>query len=145
VEPKTSSLPIVASTDDASPQGGRLLVASRLATSLSLAHTIEEIAGEAVLLLHESFDYYLAVVQRLDPDGYLRVVAGAGPLAEGVADFLAQEQPVEIGVNGRVARTGRAAMVNDTALDSDYLTRNPRTDPAPSSRCRSSSPARPGA
>jgi putative nucleotidyltransferase with HDIG domain len=129
VEPKTSSLPIVASFDDATPQGGRLLVASRLATSLSLAHTIEEIASEAVLLLHESFDYYLAVVQRLDPDGFLRVVAGAGPLAEGVADFLAQEQPVEIGVNGRVARSGRAAMVNDTRLDSDYLARNPRTDP----------------
>jgi putative nucleotidyltransferase with HDIG domain len=129
VEPKTSSLPIVASIEDASPQGGRLLVASRLATSLSLAQTIEEIAGEAVLLLHESFDYYLAVVQRLDADGYLRVVSGAGPLAEGVADFLAQEQRVEIGVNGRVARSGRAAMVNDTRLDSDYLTRNPRTDP----------------
>ncbi|HUC00764.1 MAG TPA: hypothetical protein VMS11_13160, partial [Solirubrobacterales bacterium] len=73
----------MASIDDASPQGGRLLVASRLATSLSLAQTIEEIANEAVLLLHESFDYYLAVVQRLDPDGFLRVVAGAGPLAEG--------------------------------------------------------------
>ncbi|HET7445850.1 MAG TPA: HD domain-containing phosphohydrolase [Solirubrobacterales bacterium] len=119
----------MASIDGASPQGGRLLVASRLATSLSLAHTVEEIASEAVLLLHESFDYYLAVVQRLDPDGFLRVVAGAGPLAEGVADFLAREQPVEIGVNGRVARSGRAVMVNDTRLDSDYLARNPRTDP----------------
>ena len=80
-------------------------------------------------LLHESFDYYLAVVQRLDPDGSLRVVAGAGPLAEEFTDFLATEQPVEVGVNGRVARSGRAAMVNDTRLDSDYLTRNPRTDP----------------
>jgi len=36
---------------------------------------------------------------------------------------------VEVGVNGRVARTGRAAMINDTGLDSDYLTRNPGTDP----------------
>ena len=69
------------------------------------------------------------MIQRLDPDGHLRVVAGAGPLAEGQADFLAWEQPVEIGVNGRVARSGRAAMVNDTRLDSDYLARNPRTDP----------------
>jgi putative nucleotidyltransferase with HDIG domain len=129
VEPKTSSLPVVASIEDSSSQAGRLLVASRLATSLSLAQTIEEIAGAAVLLLHDSFDYYLAVVQRLDPDGYLRVVAGAGPLAEDVADFLAQEQPVEIGVNGRVARSGRAVMVNDTRLDSDYLARNPVTDP----------------
>lgn len=56
-------------------------------------------------------------------------VAGAGPLAEEVEDFLALEQPVEIGVNGRVARSGEPAMVNDTRLDSDYLHRNPRTHP----------------
>jgi len=120
---------VTSAVQDTSVQTERLLVASRLATDLSGAHSIPEVAGVAVRLLHESFDYYLAVVQRLDPDGYLRVVAGAGPLAEKFADFLAQEQPVEIGVNGRVARNGRAAMVNDTRLDSDYLTRNPRTDP----------------
>jgi putative nucleotidyltransferase with HDIG domain len=129
MEPKTSTLPVASSIEDASPQGARLLVASRLATSLSRAHTTKEVAAEAVMLLHESFDYYLAVIQRLDPDGRLRVVAGAGPLADGHADFLAWEQPVELGVNGRVARSGRAAMVNDTRLDSDYLARNPRTDP----------------
>ena len=66
------------------PQGGRLLVASRLATSLSRAASVETVAREAVRTLHESFDYYLAVVQRLDPDGVLRVVAAAGPLAEEV-------------------------------------------------------------
>jgi len=129
VEPKTSTLPIVSSIESASLQGGRLLVASRLATSLSRAQTVADVADDAVRVLHESFDYYLAVVQRLDPDGSLRVVSGAGPLAEADTEFLAREQPVEIGVNGRVARTGRAAMVNDTRLDSDYLARNPRTDP----------------
>ncbi|HEY5053409.1 MAG TPA: HD domain-containing phosphohydrolase [Solirubrobacterales bacterium] len=107
----------------------RLLVASRLSTSLAQAHSVVDVASIAVSRLHESFDYYLAVVQRLDPDGSLRVVAGAGPLAEEVADFLAMVQPVEHGVNGRVARTGEAAMVNDTQLDSDYLSRNPSTDP----------------
>jgi putative nucleotidyltransferase with HDIG domain len=129
VEPKTSTLPVASTIEDPSAQGGRLLVASRLAATLSRAATVEEIAGDAVRLLHESFDYYLAVVQRLDPDGNLRVVAAAGPLAEEVDGFLAVEQPVEVGVNGRVARSGRPAMVNDTRLDSDYLTRNPRTDP----------------
>ena len=129
MEPQTSNLPIAAAPDGTSTQSGRLLVASRLATSLSNCHAAAEVAGEAVRLLHESFDYYLAVVQRLDPDGRLRVVAGAGPLAEEMASFLALEQPVEVGVNGRVARSGRAAMVNDTRLDSDYLSRNPRTDP----------------
>jgi putative nucleotidyltransferase with HDIG domain len=128
VEPKTSQLPIAGSAAEDSPQGERLLVASRLASSLAGAHRPEDVAAEAVRQLHESFDYYLAVVQRLDSDGCLRVVTAAGPLAE-FEDFLEHEQPVERGVNGRVARSGRAAMVNDTRSDPDYLTRDPRTDP----------------
>lgn len=107
----------------------RLYVAGRLASRLAVAHAVEDVAGLAVRQLHDAFDYYLAVVQRLDPDDSLRVVAGAGPLAEEVEDFLALVQPVGVGVNGRVARSGRAAMINDTRLDSDYLQRNPRTDP----------------
>ena len=113
----------------ASEHDERLMVASRLSTSLAQAHSVEVVASIAVRQLHDSFDYYLAVVQRLDPDGSLRVVAAAGPLAEAVDGFLAVVQPVEVGVNGRVARTGEPAMVNDTQLDSDYLQRNPRTDP----------------
>jgi putative nucleotidyltransferase with HDIG domain len=129
VEPSTTDIPVAGET--AAGRGGdeRLYVASRLTTRLASAHTVVDVASIAVRQLHEAFDYYLAVVQRLDPDGSLRVVAGAGPLAEEVDDFLALVQPVEVGVNGRVARTGRAAMVNDTLLDSDYLRRNPRTDP----------------
>jgi len=128
MEPRTSQLPVARAPRGDSSQGERLLVASRLASTLAAAHQPEEVAAEAVRQLHEHFDYYLAVVQRLDPDGNLRVVTGAGPLAE-TDDFLEREQPVEIGVNGRVARSGRAAMVNNTQLDSDYLARNPRTDP----------------
>jgi putative nucleotidyltransferase with HDIG domain len=128
VEPKTSTLP-VARTAAERTASGRLLVASRLATVLARAHTVEAVAGEAVRVLHESFDYYLAIVQRLDADGFLRVVAADGPLATEMAGFVADEQPVAVGVNGRVARSGRPAMVNDTRLDSDYLHRNPGTDP----------------
>jgi putative nucleotidyltransferase with HDIG domain len=128
VEPSTTEIPL--SVANASGERDeRLLVASRLSSRLAQAHSVEDVASIAVGQLHGSFDYYLAVVQRLDPDGSLRVVAGAGPLAEEVDDFLALVQPVEVGVNGRVARTGRAAMVNDTRLDSDYLHRNSRTDP----------------
>ncbi|MGN6202069.1 MAG: HD domain-containing phosphohydrolase [Solirubrobacterales bacterium] len=128
MEPRTSHLPVAASAAGSSPQGERLLVASRLASTLAGSHEPDEVAAVAVRQLHEHFDYYLAVVQRLDADGYLRVVTAAGPLAESEG-FLAHEQPVELGVNGRVARSGRAAMVNDTRLDSDYLGRDPQTDP----------------
>jgi HD-GYP domain-containing protein (c-di-GMP phosphodiesterase class II) len=107
----------------------RLLAASRISTALAKAHGIEDVSSIAVRDLHDSFGYYLAVIQRLDPDGSLRVVSGAGPLAEEVEGFLAAVQPVEVGVNGRVARSGEPAMVNDTQLDSDYLQRDPRTDP----------------
>jgi putative nucleotidyltransferase with HDIG domain len=123
MEPKTSTMPIAGPAADGASQSGRLLTASRLASALSDGLTIEEVAREAVRHLHESFDYYLAVVQRLDPDGVLRVVHGAGPLAEDLTDFLVAEQPVEVGVNGRVARTGRPALVNDTRHDPDYVGR----------------------
>src|SRR5690348_5616420 len=107
-------MPIAGLATGTDPQGGRLLVASRLATSLSRAASVESVAREAVRTLHESFDYYLAVVQRLDPDGVLRVVALAGPSAAEVERLLARGQRIEAGVNGRVARTGRPALVNDT-------------------------------
>ena len=110
-------------------QRERLAVASRLATKLAHAQDPEEVARLCVGELHHSFDYYLAVIQRLDPDGVLRVVAGAGPLAEGVSDFLARTQSITEGVNGRVARSGEAVIVPDTRLDPDYLHRDPREDP----------------
>jgi diguanylate cyclase (GGDEF)-like protein len=110
-------------------QRQRLAVASRLSTRLAHAQDPEEVARLCVDELHHSFDYYLAVIQRLDPDGVLRVVAGAGPLAEDMAEFLAMTQAVGDGVNGRVARTGEAALVPDTRLDPDYLRRDPRKDP----------------
>jgi putative nucleotidyltransferase with HDIG domain len=129
MEPGTADIPMAIAAAGGAVRDERLVVGSRLATSLAGAHSVEDVAAIAVRQLHDSFDYYLAVVQRLDPDGSLRVVAGAGPLAEEVDDFLAMVQPVEVGVNGRVARSGQPAMINDTRLDSDYLHRNPRTDP----------------
>ncbi|MGI8594826.1 MAG: diguanylate cyclase [Solirubrobacteraceae bacterium] len=110
-------------------QRERLAVASRLSTKLAHAQEEEEVARLCVYELHHAFHYYLAVIQRLDPDGVLRVVAGAGPLAEGTSDFLALTQSVTEGVNGRVARTGEAALVPDTRLDPDYLRRDPCKDP----------------
>lgn len=129
VEPSTTEMPMLLPGSEGTSRDERLVVASRISSLLARAHSVGDVAAIAVRELHESFDYYLAVVQRLDGDGSLRVVAGAGPLAEEVDDFLAVVQPVEIGVNGRVARSGEPAMVNDTRLDSDYLHRNPRTDP----------------
>src|ERR1700742_872639 len=129
VEPKTSQMPMVEADSGMSPEGGRLLVASRLGTALSRAVSVETVARETVRALHESFDYYLAVVQRLDPDGVLRVVALAGPSAAEVENLLAHGQRVAGGVTGRVARTGRPAMVNDTSTDPDYLGRADGKDP----------------
>lgn len=113
----------------ASGHDRRLLAASRLSSSLARASSVEEVALTAVRRLHDSFGYYLAVIQRLDPDGSLRVIGGAGPLAEEADSFLVEMQPIEVGVNGRVARSGEAAIVNDTQADPDYLRRNPDADP----------------
>lgn len=106
----------------------RLAVAARLATKLAPLDDPHAIAQTAVDELHQAFGFFLAVIQRLDDDAILRVVAAAGPLASS-HDFLAHEQPLQEGVNGRVARTGRPAVIPDTAQDPDYLRRDPRSDP----------------
>ena len=59
----------------------------------------------------------------------LRLVAGSGPLAEVMTEFLLVEQSVHEGVNGRVARSGATALVADTRADRDYIVRDPETDP----------------
>jgi diguanylate cyclase (GGDEF)-like protein/putative nucleotidyltransferase with HDIG domain len=107
----------------------RLRVASSLATRLTRLHGPSEIAEAVVEELHSAFGYYLAAIHRLDDDQVLRVVAAAGRLTEDGLAWLAREQPVTRGVNGRVARTGRRALVEDTRLDPDYVGSGPSLDP----------------
>ena len=121
--------PMAAATIGRRDGANRLEVASRLAVTLTSLRDPEAIAATVVGDLHSAFGYYLAVIQRLDDDAVLRVVAAAGRLAEAGANFLAHEQPVTSGVNGRVARTGAVALVADTRLDPDYLGADPQLDP----------------
>lgn len=107
----------------------RLEVASSLAMRLTSLEEPREIAQTVVDELHSAFGYYLAVINRLDDDGFLRVVAGAGRLTEDDTEYLVREQPVSSGVNGRVARTGKLSLVDDTRLDPDYISVSPSVDP----------------
>jgi diguanylate cyclase (GGDEF)-like protein/putative nucleotidyltransferase with HDIG domain len=125
---RAAAVPAPITGDAAARVRDRLAVASRMAAKLAPLRDEDDIARLAVEELHQTFRYFLAVVQRIGDDGILRVVAAAGPLADDPA-FLAQEQRLHEGVNGRVARTGEAALVADSRLDPDYLRRDPRTDP----------------
>jgi len=107
----------------------QLALASRLAARMAGLLDPQEVVQAVADDLHGTFGFYLVVVQRLDQDGILRVVAGAGPLAEVMQEFLVTEQPVLVGVNGRVARSGETALVPDTRRDPDYVVRDPQTDP----------------
>jgi HD-GYP domain-containing protein (c-di-GMP phosphodiesterase class II) len=107
----------------------QLGLAARLTARLAAKSEIEEMAQLVVDELHETFAFYLAAIQRLDDDGVLRLIAGRGPLAEVLTEFLLTEQPVSEGVNGRVARSGNTALVSDTKIDPDYIVRDPQTDP----------------
>src|SRR6476619_2176961 len=77
----------------------RLALANRLSTKLAPLREEADVARVVVDELHQTFSYYLAVVQRLDADGMLRVIAGAGPLTADPG-FLAHEQALHEGVNG---------------------------------------------
>jgi HD-GYP domain-containing protein (c-di-GMP phosphodiesterase class II) len=107
----------------------QLRVAAQLTAQLAATQEVEEMAHLVVDELHCTFAFYLAAIQRLDADGTLRLVAGAGPLAEVMTEFLLLEQPLHQGVNGRVARSGTTALVLDTLADPDYIARDPHTDP----------------
>ena len=107
----------------------QLRAAARLTARLAATRDVEEMAQLVVDELHETFAFYLAAVQRLEADGILRLIAGRGPLAEVMTEFLIVEQSIADGVNGRVARSGTTALVGDTREDPDYIARDPETDP----------------
>ena len=107
----------------------QLRAAARLTARLAATRDVEEMAQLVVDELHETFAFYLAAVQRLEADGILRLIAGRGPLAEVMTEFLIVEQSIADGVNGRVARSATTALVGDTRKDPDYIARDPETDP----------------
>jgi putative nucleotidyltransferase with HDIG domain len=107
----------------------QLRVVAGLAARLTATNDVDEMARMVVEELCDRFGFYLAAVQRLDDDGVMRLVAGRGPLADVMTEFLITEQRVSEGVNGRVARSGATALVSDTRADPDYIVRDPRTDP----------------
>ena len=107
----------------------QLAISERLSATMAGARHAEELMQAVVQELQSTFDLYLVEIQRLDPDGVLRIVASSGPLASEDERFLISEQSVSTGVNGRVARTRVAALINDTRLDPDYIVRDADTDP----------------
>lgn len=106
----------------------QLRLASRLTARLAAMRDAEEMSRLVVGELHSTFSFYLAAIQRLEGQ-MLRLVAGRGPLAEVMTEFLLLEQPIFEGVNGRVARTGQTALVADTRAERDYVVRDPASDP----------------
>jgi HD-GYP domain-containing protein (c-di-GMP phosphodiesterase class II) len=119
----------LANEDEVAYLREQLRVATRLTATLAERSDVGEMVQLVVDELHETFAFYLAAIQRLDEDGVLRLIAGRGPLAEVMTEFLLTEQSVSDGINGRVARTGVSALVADTRSDPDYIVRDPKTDP----------------
>ncbi len=107
----------------------RLEVASALASRLTLLDDPLEIAQTIVDELHSAVGYYLVAIHRLDADQKLRIVAAAGHLTQEGLDWLAREQPIAAGLNGRVARTGELMLVDDSRRSGEYLTSSHSLDP----------------
>jgi len=102
-----------------------LETASRLCERLAPLNDQAEIAQAAVSELYDDFDLLIAAILRIDRDAQkLQLVAATGKLVEerlraGVP--VRWEQSLSEGVNGRVARTGRAALVGDADDDPDFI------------------------
>src|SRR5580704_4075627 len=94
----------MASSDELGYLRAQLRLATRLTARLAATNEVQEMVELVVEELHGTFAFYLAAIQRLDPDEMLRLIAGTGALAEVMTEFLLVEQPVQEGINGRVAR-----------------------------------------
>jgi HD-GYP domain-containing protein (c-di-GMP phosphodiesterase class II) len=119
----------VSATGELAHVRAQLRLAARLNAQLAATNDMGEMVGLLVEELHQTFAFYLIGIQRVDDDGVLRLIAASGELAEVMTEFLLLEQSVEHGVNGRVARSGTTALVRDTRADTDYIVRDPNTDP----------------
>ena len=97
----------------------RLVMANRLCGKLTPILEPQHIAAAVVTELHHSFGYLLAYVHRVEDDT-LRTIALGGTATDEL-DLPLWTQGVDQGVSGRVVRTGRTALVHDTALDADHI------------------------
>ena len=102
-------------------QRERLAAANRLSARLASLLDTDEIVAATVEELHESFHFHLTVMLRVEPDGMMCAVAGAGPLVRELANLEELGLPLGEGIAGRVARTGEPALVQDTGRDPHYL------------------------
>ena len=107
----------------------QLAVVSSITARLAAINEVQRMADLVAEELHKTFAFYLVAIQRADADGMLRLLSGRGELAEVMTEFLLLEQPIDEGVNGRVARSASTALVYDTRVDPDYIVRDPETDP----------------
>ena len=57
----------------------QLALTDRLAATMATALEAAQLMSKVVNELHDTLGVYLAVIQRLDDDGVLRIVASAGP------------------------------------------------------------------
>jgi diguanylate cyclase (GGDEF)-like protein len=104
----------------------RLEVASRLALQLTQSNDPREIAQTVVDELHSAFGYYLAAIHRLDADQMLRLLAASGHLTEEGLEWLATEQPMTAGVNGRAVQAGEPVVVDDTHTSGTHAGSGPK-------------------
>jgi putative nucleotidyltransferase with HDIG domain len=107
----------------------QLALTERLAGAMAAATGAQELAGQVVRELQATLGTYFVAIGRIDGGDILRTIVGAGPLAEDQGRFIISEFPVNRGVSGRVVRTGETALVPDTRVDPDYISRNRATDP----------------
>jgi diguanylate cyclase (GGDEF)-like protein len=88
---------------------------TRVATSLRPSEVLETVVEE----LHTTLNYPLVLIRLIEGD-QLRLAAYRGYTG------VKPSSPLTVGIVGRVARTGQAALVTDVSHDPDYIAWDPR-------------------
>jgi putative nucleotidyltransferase with HDIG domain len=102
----------------------------RLSAGMSVAIDPDQLARDVVVQVQETLGVFGVMIAHVLPDpGVVRTVASAGPARDAFGRYLIAEFPLHRGVVGRVARTGVAALIEDTALEPEFLSRDSETDP----------------
>lgn len=99
----------------------QLLLLSELVSEISLIRDPKEIVKITVERIKQRFKYYFVAIGRIDEDGAVIKDWYHLPRFDAVTEELRDGIPIQRGLTGRAARTGKTVIVSDIRKSGEYL------------------------